>query len=222
MKIILADDHALFRDALAHYIERAEMGTTIYLAQDIHGVVEHLDAHDDIDLILLDLRMPGMNGVQGIEKLRLSRPDIPIVLLSGVAEESDIRAAMDVGANGFFPKTMSGKAMLQGIHKVLEGETFLPVDHNTDTFMPSYYGDMPPPSNDLRPVPEEFAQLTPREKQVLDFLMQGVSNKEIAQSLDLQVVTVKLHVRGICRKLGAKNRTQAALLAQQMGMARTS
>lgn len=217
MKIILADDHALFRDALAHYIERAEPKASILLAEDIHGVVEHVNANSDIELIMLDLRMPGMNGVQGIEKLRVSHPDIPIVLLSGLAEESDIRAAMDLGVRGFFPKTMSGKSMLKGIYKVMQGETYLPVDHNTDTVMPSYYGDAAPES-DLKVVPSEFATLTPREKQVLDFLLQGVSNKEIAQSLDLQVVTVKLHVRGICRKLGAKNRTQAALLAQQMGM----
>lgn len=109
--------------------------------------------------------------------------------------------------------------MLQAIYKILQGEKFLPMDYNTNAVMPSHFGDpvYSAPVQGAR-ISNGDIHLTPREKEVLGFLLRGVSNKEIAQALDLQVVTVKLHVRGICRKLGAKNRTQAALLAQQNGV----
>lgn len=211
MKIIIADDHALFREALAHYIERSESDAVVLLTQDFHGVMESLDHDSGIDLVMLDLRMPGMNGLQGLQKLRTTYPALPIVLLSGLAQDEDVKQAMDMGARGYFPKTLPGKIMLQGIYKILQGEKFIPMDHNTNTVMPSYFADggSPPPMS-------EGVHLTPREKQVLTFLSRGVSNKEIAQALDLQVVTIKLHVRGICRKLGVKNRTQAALKAQSL------
>jgi len=212
MKIIIADDHALFREALAHYIERSEPDATVILTQDFHGVMESLQQDSGIDLVMLDLRMPGMNGLQGLQKLRSAYPLQNIVLLSGLAQDADVKQAIDMGARGYFPKTLPGKIMLQGIYKILQGETFIPMDHNTDAVMPSYFSDAgmsPPPATDN-------VNLTPREKQVLGFLSRGVSNKEIAQALDLQVVTIKLHVRGICRKLGVKNRTQAALKAQSL------
>ena len=220
MKIILADDHALFRDALTHYIERAEPQAKIILTRDFHGVMEAL-AHDSaVDLVMLDLRMPGMSGLHGLRQLREAYPEIPVALLSGVAERADVQEAMALGASGYFPKTLSGKNMLQAIYKIMQGEKFIPMDYNTNAVMPSHFGDVVEQSGDDVPKlsrPTGPVNLTPREKQVLEFLLRGVSNKEIAQSLDLQVVTVKLHVRGICRKLGAKNRTQAALLAQQNG-----
>ncbi|MDB5491430.1 MAG: response regulator [Micavibrio sp.] len=211
MKIIIADDHALFREALAHYIERSESDAEVILTQDFHGVMEFLLHDPGIDLVMLDLRMPGMNGLQGLQKLRAAYPQLPIVLLSGLAQDEDVKRALDLGARGYFPKTLPGKIMLQGIYKILQGEKFIPMDHNTNEMMPSYFTDSGAPM-----VAADHVHLTPREKQVLTFLSRGVSNKEIAQALDLQVVTIKLHVRGICRKLGVKNRTQAALRAQSL------
>ena len=212
MRLIIADDHALFRDALTQYISRAEPDAKLELAADLHGVMEMLLEDKAVDLIMLDLRMPGMNGLQGLQKLRDSYPDIPVVLLSGLAEDADVRQAMSMGAAGYFPKTMPGKMMLQGIYKVLQGESYIPVDHNTDKMMPSYFSDQKKPAAP----PTLSAPLTQREKEVLSYLSRGVPNKEIADKLGLQVVTVKLHVRGICRKLGVKNRTQAALMAQKV------
>lgn len=213
MKIIIADDHALFREALAHYIERSEPEAKVLLTQDFHGVMEHLDHDQDANLVMLDLRMPGMNGLQGLQKLRTAYPSLSIVLLSGLAQDEDVKQAMEMGARGYFPKTLPGKVMLQGIYKIIQGEKFIPMDHNTNTVMPSYYPDGASAQSSIS---AEDVHLTPREKQVLGFLSRGVSNKEIAQALDLQVVTIKLHVRGICRKLGVKNRTQAALKAQSL------
>jgi DNA-binding NarL/FixJ family response regulator len=220
MKIILADDHALFRDALTHYIERSHPEARMILTRDFHGVMEAMALDSAVDLVMLDLRMPGMNGLQGLEKLKSTYPDVPVVLLSGVAERSDVQDAMALGASGYFPKTLSGKNMMQAIQKVLQGEKFLPMDYNTNAVMPSHFADARQGAGVVtNGATRTDINLTPREKEVLGYLLRGVSNKEIATALDLQVVTVKLHVRGVCRKLGAKNRTQAALLAQQYGLA---
>ncbi len=213
MKILLADDHILFRDALVQYITRAQSSAKVSVAKDFHEALAIMESDSGQSLVLLDLRMPGMNGMEGLRILREKYPDTPVALMSGVAEESDVRKAMDMGAAAYFPKTLSGKMLVGAIQQVLAGGQFLPVDHKTKKIMPSYYSDQPKAVS----VPE--TNLTPREKEVLQYLVKGETNKTIAVALDLQVVTVKLHVRGICRKLEAKNRTQAALKAREMGIA---
>lgn len=219
MKLLLADDHAMFRDALVDYIERAELNADVTIAKDMNEVMEVMQSGDNFDLVMLDFRMPGMDDLKGLENLLANYPDTRAVMLSGMARTKDVEMAMEMGAYGYFPKTLTGKAMINGINKVLAGEKYVAIDYNTNEIMASSKG------HDIDHVDDEAegtaakADLTPRESEVLEFLLRGASNKEIARSLDLQVVTVKLHVRGICRKLGAKNRTQAALKAQQMGLA---
>lgn len=214
MKLLLADDHTLFRDALVLYIERAEPNSKVTLAKDLYGAMNAIEQDSEMDLILLDLRMPGMNGLQGLKKIRDKYPEMPVAIMSGVAEPKDVYAAMELGAVGYFPKTLSGKALLKAIQKVISGEKFLPMNEEETTIMPSYYNDY----NGQSAAVNKNIQLTQRESEVVSFLVQGASNKEIAQALDLQVVTVKLHVRGICQKLNAKNRTQAALAAKELGL----
>lgn len=222
MKLLLADDHTLFRDALVQYIERAEPNAKVTLAKDFPEVLKAMNDNPDQDLVLLDLRMPGMNGMEGFRTMRETYPKTPLALMSGVAEASDVKAAMDLGAMGYFPKTLSGKALLKAIQLVLAGEKFLPLDHNTNKIMPAYYGTPSDSDNGskLGAGGQDF-NLTPRENDVLSYLLKGASNKEIANALGLQIVTVKLHVRGICRKLGAKNRTQAALIANEAGLVKS-
>lgn len=216
MKLLLADDHTLFRDALVQYITRAQPDARVAVAKDFSEVTEAMKVDPQQDLILLDLRMPGMNGMEGLKTLRTQYPKVPVALMSGVAEPHDVRTAMDMGAAGYFPKTLSGKALLNAVEQVLAGEKFLPVENKKNTIMSSYYDD-PKAAAGNRQGGEEI-NLTPREKEVLGFLARGVSNKEIAIALGVQLVTVKLHVRGVCRKLKAKNRTQAALKAREMGI----
>lgn len=221
LKILFADDHTLFREALVQYIGRADPDTEIIIARDIHEAIEKMESHEGIDLVLLDFKMPGMDGLEGMRKIRHEFPDIKVALLSGLAEKKDVDEALDMGAVGYFPKTLTGKALLNGLRDIVQHDkVFVAMDHNTNDIMPSYFNggahvtgkdskagvaDMPDGSN-----------LTRRESEVLSYLLAGASNKDIARALDLQVVTVKLHVRGVCRKLGAKNRTQAALIAQEM------
>jgi len=228
MKLLLADDHTLFRDALVQYIERANPDADVTTAESFDQAYEIMEDKRHQDLILLDLRMPGMKGLYGFEKMRENFPNTPVALMSGVAEPEDVEAAIALGAVGYFPKTLSGKALLTAIKSVVDGEVFIPVDHKNSTPLPAYYddGDQAPPNpvyggmheaQQTLSAKDDF-NLTPRERDVLEFLITGASNKEIATNLNLQVVTVKLHVRGICRKLDAKNRTQAALIAQEHGL----
>ncbi len=216
MKLLLADDHALFRDTLVQYIKRAEPAAEVVLAEDLHEALEKLELDSNLDLIVLDLKMPGMKGLQGLEQVRALYPDVPVALMSGLAEPEDVAEAIALGAIGYFPKTLSGKALLSAIQQVLAGEQFVPMDSANQSVMPSYYADKP----EIKKPTAVYKglKLTPRENEILQHLVQGKTNKEIADALGLQVVTVKLHVRGACQKLGAKNRTQAALKAREFGV----
>ncbi len=223
MKLLLADDHTLFRDALVQYIHRAQPDADITLAKDFHEALSCMKRNPDQDLVLLDLRMPGMNGMDGFKTMKASYPETRLALMSGVAESEDVEAAFELGAMGYFPKTLSGRALLQAIQKVIGGEKFKPLNNAANALMPSYHSDEKPKLSvfDVTikdpAIAESIAALTPREKEVLTYLVKGASNKEIANDLGLQVVTVKLHVRGLCRKLDAKNRTQAALIGKDYG-----
>ncbi len=218
MKLLIADDHTLFRDALVQYIERSNPASKVVLAKDFHEAFDIIKQDPEQDLVILDLRMPGMDGLEGFKTLQQQFPNLRVALMSGVAEEDDVQKALDAGAVGYFPKTMSGRALLTAIEQVVSGEKYIPKGKNS-TYMPSYYSDYPPAQGEKNGVSSVLKpELTPRESEVLSHLLNGSSNKEIARALDLQVVTVKLHVRGVCRKLNAKNRTQAALTAREMGI----
>lgn len=226
MKLLLADDHTLFRDALVQYIERAYEGASVTLAENFYQAFDHLKASQDYDLVLLDLRMPGMQGLSGFEQIQKNFPGLKLVLMSGVAEAKDVDEAIKLGAVGYFPKTLSGKALINAIKRVMAGEVFVPMKDLSDDPLPAYYDDSLKnkggsdgmKDNEQDSYKGNVYKLTPRERDVLEYLITGSSNKEIAQALGLQVVTVKLHVRGICQKLDAKNRTQAALIAQENGI----
>jgi DNA-binding NarL/FixJ family response regulator len=232
MRLLIADDHALFRDAMAQYVERSNPGSVVNSVSDLNSVFDFLSKTSEFpELVLLDLSMPGMNNLKGFEKFRETYPQIPVALLSGVAEAEDIQRVMDLGAIGFFPKTLSGRALLKAIELVLTGEKFIPVDSKTNGLMPSYYGDktinqMPvrlplktsSSTDSYQSLAPTKVRLTPRENDVLICLCRGQANKDIARNLGLQDVTVKLHVRSICRKLEVTNRTQAVLKSFELGI----
>ena len=224
MKLLIADDHTLFRDALMQYVSRAEPDAEVVLAQDFYETAEVLKSDSEFNLVILDLRMPSMNGMDGVKLLRKNYPKISIGIMSGVAETEDIQEALEIGVVGYFPKTLSGKALIRAIQTVVHGNTFIPYEKSSRHIQPAYYDDgfrkqqaVVDGINDMTQERMDMTDfnLTPRERDVLFYLVTGQSNKEIANALSLQVVTVKLHVRGICKKLGAKNRTQAALIARE-------
>lgn len=205
MRILLADDHVLVRDALKSYIERLADDAQVLVASSFPEAFTLAQRDTALDLVILDLRMPGMNGLEGLTRMRALHPNIPVVIISGLARPQDITDAMAAGAAGFFPKTLNGAALVSAVRLVLAGERFVPSTDHAGA------------DGEARSEDEATSNLTAREREVLDLLTKGMSNKEIARQLELQEVTIKLHVRGICRKLGAKNRTQAALRAVAIG-----
>lgn len=200
MRILLADDHELVRDAIVALLEQ-ETDFEVVAVDDLPAAMTHID--DSFDVVLLDYGMPGMDGLAGFQKMH-DAIDAPVAILSGSANRDVAQDALDLGAAGFLPKTMGGRSLANAIRFMAAGEVFAPVKFMSEA-----------PEDTL---PEIAKTLTEREMQVLDGLCRGLSNKEIAREVELQEVTVKLHVKTTCRKLGAKNRTQAAIAAKEAGI----
>lgn len=197
--IVIADSHTLCREALCDYIRTASETITIDGVGNFESLATLLDGRT-ADLILIDSGL--LQGGGTLSRLPSAKIGLLVTGANGSADMQD-----DV--HGVFPKTLSCKAFLKGIEQILAGETFFPkADYQAAPY--------PGPVIAMPPRPQEYG-LTGREREVLTFLVKGASNKDIARALNLQVVTVKLHVRGICRKLNAANRTQAALAAKENG-----
>lgn len=221
MNILIADDHALFRDTLYHYIQRAQPSYKFSLASNLSEVIDQLN--QDIlrpDLCLLDFKMPGIKGHNGLQDLLDLFPDHSFAVMSGVAEPEDVQRILTLRVAGFLPKTMPGRVMLQAIDAMLNGRKYMPYLHEAMTIMPSYIKEELLPAQKTFSSHNDNYHLTTREKDVLKLLCEGKSNKDIAAVLDLKIVTIKLHVRGIFRKLDCDNRTRAALKAKEMGIFR--
>lgn len=205
MNIVIADAHTLCREALTEYIRHADQSMSVSGVGDYAALMEHLGG-EEADFLLLDVHLPGLPMIGNFSDFNSSFPALRIGLMVPPAHEDSVETSSST--QGFFPKTLSCKTFLQGIKTVMNGERFVPEVDNV-SYLPAFGSERSHTAEDYH--------LTTREKQVLSHLVQGQTNKDIARALDLQVVTVKLHVRGICRKIGAKNRTQAALLAQENG-----
>jgi DNA-binding NarL/FixJ family response regulator len=208
MKVLIADDHALLRTGLAHSLGELAPGTTAYEAADATQVLETLGTHSDLDLILLDLFMPGANGFELLSQVCGSATAAPVVVLSASEDAGHMRKALDCGAAGFIPKSAPREVMLSALRLVLAGGVYLPPELMR----------APPPSPAQEASPDDPGVLTERQREVLQRLTQGSSNKQIARDLGLSENTVKVHVAAILRALGASNRTEAALQARELGI----
>lgn len=199
MRILIADDHDLVRETVAAFL-RAQEGAIVSLAASLDEAKERVKAEGPFDLILLDYDMPGMLGLYGLDQMIEANDGHPVALMSGIAARDVAERALAAGAAGFVPKTLSSRAMASAARMMIAGETYAPVD-----FMAAR---------------DESAgiALSRREAEVLRGLCEGKSNKEIARDLDLQEVTIKLHVKTLSRKLGAKNRTHAAMIGRDRAL----
>lgn len=203
MRILIADDHDLLRDTLVLFLE-AQGDIETRTAADLAGVHILIDQEERFDLILLDLNMPGMNGLEGLKQTLDKNDGQRVALLSGEATREIAEQALEAGAAGFVPKTLSAKSMINAVKFMAMGEQYAPIDFMTAvTEVPSH------------PLADK---LTARELQVLKGLTEGKSNKEIARDLELTEPTIKLHMKTLYRKLDAANRTQAALIAREAGL----
>lgn len=203
MKVLIADDHALVRDTLRVFMEQ-EPGFTVSVAADFPGAAELITSEGPFDLVLLDYNMPGMEGLDTLQKAKELNFNNPVAILSGTASRQVAEDALAAGAAGFLPKNMAAKSLIHAIRFMAAGEQYAPIKFMTEK-----------EESEAHPL---TAKLTKRELEVLEGLAKGQSNKEIARDLDLQEVTVKLHVKTLCRKLDARNRTQAAMVAKDAGL----
>lgn len=217
MQILVADDHKLVRDGLKPFLHELDPSAEILDASNLDEAVAAAVKAEGLGLVLLDLMMPGMDGLKGLETLRAKVPNIPVVIVSGFSSRDHVVAAVQAGAAGFIPKTVSGSALVNALRLVLSGEKYLP----SSTFFEESGAQMPSmqPAGPAKPVgvPAPFDKLSRREAEILLLLIEGRTNKEIAISLDLQEITIKVHLRNVYRKIGAANRAQAVRIAMSSG-----
>ena len=204
-KILVADDHPLFREAICSVISDGFPGSTVLESADLDSTVVMAQQHDDLDLILLDLNMPGMNGLTGLISLRNELPDIPTVIVSAEEDKHIVLQAITYDAVGFITKSLPRPQMREAIGQILDGNVYLPAD------IIRTQRSAPNKREDAQIDPTLLQALTRKQLQVLEHMAKGESNKQIAYNLDIAETTVKAHVSAILRKLGVHNRVQAIL-----------
>jgi len=205
-RFVIADDHPLFRGALRQALSEVQQDLAIDEAGSFSDVVAILDDGGAPDLVLLDLKMPGVQGFSGLMYLRAQYPDIPVVIVSANEEPAVIRRSIDFGASGFIPKSTPVDQIRGAIADVLGGDVWVPADVDLTST-----GD-----SDHVQIAKRLATLTPQQVRVLMMLSEGLLNKQIAYELSVSEATVKAHVSAILQKLAVDSRTQAVIAANQI------
>jgi DNA-binding NarL/FixJ family response regulator len=207
-QLLIADDHPLFRDALTLALRQERLADCeVLLASTLDETLTQLHQHPNLDLLLLDLRMPGSDGFFGLLQVRKAFADIPVVVVSGSDEASIIARTRALGALGFIAKSASTEAIREAVVRVLEGDEVWPDAHIN-----------PEDEADMADISQRVSDLTEQQLRVLQHLQQGRLNKQIAYDLNISEATVKAHVTAIFRKLGVLNRTQAVILVSKLAL----
>lgn len=197
MKILILDDHPLFREALYYVLQKLDEQVNILEASDYETALQHIAENPDIDLISLDLCLSSdKSGFSVLDVISKNYPAMPVVVISSSKSHSDINHALEAGARGYIPKCTTSLVMFNALRLILAG----------GIYSPPYMAD-------------NKATFTPRQLEVLTFLIEGLSNKAIASRMELAEATVKMHVTSIFRGFGVTNRTQAAMEAKKQGYA---
>lgn len=214
MRVLLIDDHALFRMGLRELLERRGIETIGVVANGEQGLA--LVGRERPDVVLLDMRMPGMNGLEVLKSLRLEHPQVPVVMLTTSRDQRDVIDSLQNGAQGYLLKDMEPDELLDALKRIVEqGETVVAAELTAvlaRAVMGAERGD------EVRANGDVFANLTPREREILCHLAEGQSNKLIARNLGISDGTVKLHVKAILRKLSVHSRVEAAVMAVEMNL----
>lgn len=209
MKLLIADDHALFRDGLSLQLEKIAPHAVINQAANFSQALKIVQSSPDIDLVIIDLDMPDMKWEDGLRELRAKAPNSRFVVISASEDIRNIKKVLDMGISGYIPKRSETKVLLSALKLVIDGGTYLP---------PSVMDSAASPHADARVARNGGKVLTPRQAEVLDYVAEGMSNKQIAYKMDVSEATVKLHINALLRAVGATNRTQAVIIAQKMGL----
>jgi len=207
--IIVADDHPLFRDALRQAIEGLDRPYGVLTAGEFEEVADQLEGNGDVELVLLDLNMPGNNGLAGLLRLRTTQPAVPVVIISATEDAATVRRALDLGASGYIPKSTTAEAIRSAIATVLDGEIWVPDGLDL----------VGPEDDETADIIQRLQTLTPQQNRVLGMLCEGLLNKQIAYELGVSEATVKAHVSAVLLKLGVDSRTQAVIALGKVGMA---
>ncbi|MGI9418828.1 MAG: response regulator transcription factor [Geminicoccaceae bacterium] len=205
-RIVIVDDHPLFRDALRQALSDSFEQLEISEAGSLDGLSGVLESSADVDLVLLDLSMPGIKGFSGLMYLRAQYPEIPVVVVSANEDPSAIRRCLEFGASGFVPKSLPVETIRGAIRGVLEGGVWTPPDLDLDQV-----GD-----GETAELVTRLATLTPQQVRVLMMLSEGLLNKQIAFKLSVSEATVKAHVSAILQKLNVDSRTQAVIAVNRI------
>ena len=209
-QILIADDHPLVRGALKQALSTELDNVTLYEAGSLFEAIEQIEAHKgNIDLVLLDLHMPGMNGFTGLFTLRATYPDIPVSIVSASQDMPVVRRSIEYGASAFVPKSAPVDQIGLAVKTVLDGGMWMP-DWARDAM------ENGPADDEATNLAEKIGQLTPQQLRVLNMLTEGKLNKQIAYELDVTEATVKAHVSAILRKLSVHSRTQAVIIAREL------
>jgi two-component system nitrate/nitrite response regulator NarL len=211
MKVLLIDDHALFRDGLTVLLERRGIEVTA-VADGDEG--ERIAAAVAPDVVLLDLRMPEIGGLEILRRLCAAHPSLPVVMLTTSSDEDDLAESLRRGARGYLLKDMEPDELVLALKDIVAGKMVVASDLTGVLADLVRYGS----SRRRRDTDSPFAELTPRELEILCHLSEGQSNKVIARHLDISDGTVKLHVKSILRKLGVHSRVEAAVMAVEKGL----
>ncbi|MAB00495.1 MAG: DNA-binding response regulator [Stappia sp.] len=202
---LIADDHPLFRGALRQTIDNLFPGAGITEVGSLEDAVSAIEGERDIDLVLLDLSMPGMRGFAGLIYLRAQYQGVPVVIVSATEDPPTIRRCMELGASGFIPKSRGIEVIREAVTAVMNGGVWSPPDV-----------DLGDEEDDVAAMVQRMSTLTPQQVRVLMMLSEGLLNKQIAYELSVSEATVKAHVSAILQKLGVESRTQAVIAAARI------
>jgi DNA-binding NarL/FixJ family response regulator len=204
-RILIVDDHPLFREALKGAIAGGVTGAHVTQAASLDAARALLDKDNDYDLILLDLRMPGVQGLSGLIYLRAQYPNVPVVIVTAADDHGLVRKALNLNASGFIPKTSGIDTIIQAVNAVLNGEIWAPEGH-----------DKVAADKEGEDIARRIATLTAQQIRVLMMLKEGLLNKQIAYELGVSEATIKAHVSAILQKLNVSSRTQAVIAASRI------
>ncbi|MDX5434146.1 MAG: response regulator transcription factor [Halomonas sp.] len=213
-RILIADDHPLFRDAISRVVGDGFPGSELLETENLEATLAVTADEEDLDLILLDLNMPGMSGLTGLIQLRNEAPTIPVAIISAEEDKNVMLQAVSCGAVGFLTKSSPKEQLIKAIAQILEGNIYLPSE------IMRAGSTRPQEPNERTITAEQLETLTRKQLQVLEHMTRGESNKMIAYNLNIAETTVKAHVSAILRKLGVSNRVQAILSASDIDFSR--
>lgn len=205
-RVLIVDDHSLVRDGLRSIFDDTFPDCTILEADSLEAALAVLAEAGDVDLVLLDLNIPDVAHLSGLEALRDAFPATPVVMVSGVTDRKVVRDALAAGAAGFVPKSLKRAAIVEALGQVLSGEIYMPELEGDDSAAAE---------EDL--IRSRIESLTPQQRVVLGHLVAGRLNKQIAYELDVSMTTIKAHVSAILQKMNVFSRTQAVIMAGKVG-----